>query len=500
MPEKVLGLDIREDSITALQLKSELKGYQVTACARALIKENGGLEHAMDELSEQVDLSSDLCFGSIPARYVSYRNLKMPFRESKKIKQTLPFEIEAMVPFPVEDVILDFTISKRSDQSEILAVLVEKTVISRYLEELQPYGIDPGILDIESVSIVSWLLRQGRAPENGLFLDLGEKKITMVLFVKRRVALIRTFSSNANGIFRSFPAPGHVNDAGKQTSAEIEHYFRRLCSNIENTIHAFVCRTSEIIRPERIFFTGTGALYSQTGTLLNDFLGVPAEEVDVGGDKRVRMGKDSPWTWNPALMNGALALALRDTKQTGGFNLRKDEFKVSSRYSDLKKRAGRAALLVLTVLAFLAADVGVDYYFLQKRYGMLDQKIKDVFAQTFPDVKRIEAPVSQAKIKINEMKKSSVSTPRIERKDKVLVLLRDISQRIPDSLDVRVTRMVIDPESVRIDGITDTFNTVDNIKNGLKPSAYFSSVTISSAKLDRRGKRVQFKIKLKRGK
>ena len=77
-------------------------------------------------------------------------------------------------------------------------------------------------------------------------------------------------------------------------------------------------------------------------------------------------------------------------------------------------------------------------------------------------------------------------------------LLRDISERIPASLDVHMSRMVIDPETVRISGSTDTFNSVDTIKGGLEPSAYFSAVTISSANLDRAGKKVQFEMKLQR--
>jgi tRNA threonylcarbamoyladenosine modification (KEOPS) complex Pcc1 subunit len=58
--------------------------------------------------------------------------------------------------------------------------------------------------------------------------------------------------------------------------------------------------------------------------------------------------------------------------------------------------------------------------------------------------------------------------------------------------------MVVDPEAVKIKGETDTFNTVDIIKKALEPSEYFSSVTISSANLDRSGERVQFEIKLQR--
>ena len=113
MPEKILSLDIREDSVTALQLRSELKGYQITACARAPIKENSGLEDALSELSGKIDLSSDLCFASMPARDISYRNLNMPFGDPKKIRQTLGFEIETMVPYPAEDMVFDFIINKQ---------------------------------------------------------------------------------------------------------------------------------------------------------------------------------------------------------------------------------------------------------------------------------------------------------------------------------------------------------------------------------------------------
>ena len=65
-------------------------------------------------------------------------------------------------------------------------------------------------------------------------------------------------------------------------------------------------------------------------------------------------------------------------------------------------------------------------------------------------------------------------------------------------MDVRIQSMVVDPENVQIKGETDTFNTVDIIKKGLEPSRYLSVVTISSANLDRSGKRVQFEMKLKR--
>ena len=129
---------------------------------------------------------------------------------------------------------------------------------------------------------------------------------------------------------------------------------------------------------------------------------------------------------------------------------------------------------------------------------MLDQRVTEVFSRTFPDVKRIVDPLQQMKVKVNEVKTSAISIPGTNSSNKVLDLLKDISDRIPKSLDVRVSRMVIDQETVRVSGKTDTFNTVDSIKGGLEPSKYFSGVTISSANLDRTGKWVQFEIKLQR--
>jgi type II secretory pathway component PulL len=205
-------------------------------------------------------------------------------------------------------------------------------------------------------------------------------------------------------------------------------------------------------------------------------------------------------TWNPALMDNALALSLRDGKRGQGFNFRKDEFEIKKRGFWLKKEFRRAMFFIVLILSLVAADIGVDYYFLKNRSRMLDQRITEVFRQTFPQVKRIVDPVKQMKVKVSEAKTSALSAPGINVDKTVLGLLKDISQRVSKQLNVQVSQMVIDQETVRITGKTDTFNTVDNMKSGLESSKYFSAVAIISTNLDRTGKQVQFEIKLQRKK
>ncbi|NNG07224.1 MAG: pilus assembly protein PilM, partial [Desulfobacteraceae bacterium] len=342
MPGKILGLDIGEDSVTAVQVLSGLKGYQVTACAQVIMEEDGGLEEALKGLLEQMDLKSDTYLTSIPAENASYRNLQMPFREPKKIRQTLPFEIETVVPFPSEDLVVDFTIVERADESEVLGVSVQKAYIAEYLAQLQAYGIDPDVLDIRCVPTVSWLVKQEETPEDGLLLEIGVKRNLMILYLKRHIALIRTFATDG---VASASSNADANNNGVDTPApvEIEPRLRAFCASVQNTMHAFAWQTKKEIHPERVFFTGTGALYPETGDLLEQFLDIPVEQVNLRENRKVRLESSVARVWNPLLMDNALALALRDDKQGQGFNFRKEAFEVKRHYSALKAWIRKAA-------------------------------------------------------------------------------------------------------------------------------------------------------------
>jgi len=500
MPGKILGIDINSDSVTAVKVEGGLRGYRITGCDRVMIEEAGSLDEALKALSEQADLKADTCIASIPGEHVSYRNLQMPFRGTKKIRQTITFELETMLPFQIEDLIVDFTMIDQSEQSEILAASIRRMYISDYLTHLQGYGIDPDVLDIRCVPMVSWLLRETGTPDDGLLLEIGMKRNTMVFYLKRRIGLIRTFPFSDGLIAQAMSNATTGNHAEAQVVEQIESWFSLFCTNVQNTLHAFRFQNNRAVRPEKVFITGSGSLYPDAESLLERFLDIPVERINLIRDKGVHVDQDIAYLWNPAIMDSALALALRDNKQGLGFNFRKDEFEIRERHFRLKKGIRKAAVFLIIILSLLTANLGVDYYFLQKRYKMLDKQITEIFRETFPDVKRIVDPVQQMMVKVNETKESTLSLPGIGGDRKVIDLLRDISLRVPASMDVRVTTMVVDPEVVQIKGETDTFNTVDIIKKGLGPSEYFSAVTISSANLDRSGNRVQFEIKLQRAK
>lgn len=487
---KILGLDITDESMAAVLVKSGMQGYQVTACSSVSISEAGGLDEALAKLLAGFDHEGAVCISDIPSDLISYRSIEMPFVDEKKIRQTLAFEIEPMMAAAVEDLAVDFTVvAKYPDKANILAAAVKKTYLTGHLEFLQSHKLDPDVLDIRNVPIVTRILRWQDVPDNGLFLNIGVKRSGLVFFLDRRIVLIRKVHFDGQEIARV--AAG----GGEPDTARIEAAIESFCNTVQRTINAFGIETGMRGRPEKLFVTGRGSLYAETAKLLGRFMNLPAETIDLGQDPAIRIDEKAAGNWQPALMNNALALAARDNYQGLGFNFRQEEFGSAGRFKRFRREIRKAAVILSVIISLLAADVLYGYSLTRKRYRELDNQITGIFSKTFPEVTKIVDPVQQMRAKINELQKSAASQTFDLADHKAIDVLADISQHIPQELELNVTRMILDLKEVQISGVTDTFNTVDSIKKSLEAINYFKNVTISTAKLDRSGQGIQFEIR-----
>ncbi len=498
MPSKILALDISADAISAVQIKSGLKGAEITACVHIKLQGEDGLDNALKSLSEQIELKSNIYQASIASSFVSLRNITMPFKDLKKIRQALPFEIEPLIPISADDFLTDFYVIERSNETRLIAGAVKKEYLTEYLQQLQKNNINPEGLNIRGVATVTNLIKQREKPDNGLFLDIGLKHITLILFIKRRIVLIRTIPVKEGfQLTNSYPGPSDDRD-GIKTIEDIQSTFKSFCRTIRNTIHSHSYNLNQDLAPEKAFYTGTGAIYSKTRELLEEYLGIPAEKIDLSKHNSLLINSAIAQDWNPLFMDNALALALETNKKGEGFNFRRDDFELK-KVSQWSKQIIRKASIIFTfIIVLMAVDISIDYYYLKKRYKALNQEIREVFKETLPKVSKIVDPIQQMQVALNEIKKSTSPLPGSASNIKAIELLNDISKRIPSSVNIQLTKLIIDSDVMRIGGITDTFNQVDTIKSNLEGSEYFNSATISSANLDRAGEKIKFEIKLQR--
>ena len=496
MSGNILGLDINEDFVSAVQVTSGLKGFQVLSRAAVMIDGDNNLDKALEEISQNMDMKSDICMASISGGAVLYQNLVMPFKEPKKIKQTLPFEMEDLVPFPIDDIVIDFNIIKVSEQSEVLAISARKSLISECLERLKKLGVSPYLVDIRPVPIALWLLSQRETPDEGLLLDIGLNGFTIVLFMERRIALARYVS--LDGGFKSRPNLNGMGEGDAPKREEIDSIFQALSVTVNNCLRSFSWRIDRKIEPEKIFLTGIGSVHKETEDIISRYIGLPVERINVSKDKRIHMDYGMEALWDPALMDGALSLAVREIKKGHGYNLRKGEFAIKKGIFKRGKELRRLGIFIMIILLLLLIDLGTGHLLLKREYKAARQRCAELYNRSFPDAKNVKEPLLEMKQKISELEKSAAILSRdINREQKILDIFNDISRRIAATSDVDIKSMDISGETVHISGETDSFNTVNSIKSDLEPSSYFSDVKISG-KLDKTGKRVEFDLKLQR--
>ena len=500
MPKITVGLDISEDTVTAVQVKSLMQGYEITGCASVPITEAGGVSFALQAVCEELDPKGSACISVIPDGRVSLRNVTMPFTDLKKIRQTLAFELETIMASPVEEQLNDFIVlDQTTSESSLMAGSVNRSYLTEHLAIFEPFGVEPEIFDIRNAPLVNQLLVQKDTPDNGLFLYLGSRKSTMILFLDRKIALIRQLSFEGHGLADVAAKASRREKQEGFDSERLEAGLISLCRSVNLTLQGFRAETGRNERPEILFVTGPGTLVSQSVEVLNRSLDLPVRVSGLKDSANIQINDHLASLWNASLMDNSLALALRDAKKGRNFNFRQEEFQIKTQFVKLKKELIHASVFLIIIGILLAVNLGIDYVDLKKRTADLDSRVKGIFSQTFPEVKNIVEPMHQMKTKIEDLKKSSGAAPGMNANMKVLDLLADISERVAKDLKIKVERMVVDQDGIQIKGTTDTFNTVDSIKKGLEESTLYRDVVIASANLDRKGNEVRFEIKMQRG-
>ena len=500
MPRTIIGLDISADTVSAVQVKSLMQGYQIIGCAAVPITEAGGISVALRGVCEAIDSKGSVCNSVVEDGHVSFRNLSMPFSDLKKIRQTLGFELETLMASSVEEQLIDFIdVGRSGTQTSLIAASVNRDYIREHLSHFKSFDVEPEVLDIRNVSLVNQIMMQPNSPANGVLLSLGSRICSILLFSDKKIILIRHLPFHGNGLADTASLAAKRENVELPDSGAYEAGLVSLCRSVNLTLRGFQVETgAEDHKIQELFITGPGALVPATAEILGKELELKVSNVNLSENaENIQLSQHLTALYNPALMDNALALALREGKKAKGFNFRREQFQVKTQFVKIKKELIRASIYLGIICMLLTVNFGVDYRDLKKRNASLDTQIKELFTRTFPEVTNVVEPMHQMKTKINALKDESGVAPGIKN-GLFLDILNDVSSRIPANLEIQVNRMVVDQQGVQIRGTTDTFNTVDSIKKGLESSDMYRDVTIASANLDQSGKGVRFEIKMDR--
>jgi type II secretion system protein L len=492
MTIKILGVDFRENAVSAVLARGSYKGMWLDAHARVFLEHPGDLENALssciETLASQADLSHAVCIASLPSDWFFYRNLVSPFTDQRQIEQTLPYELEQGLAVPADDLVMDFIpvsrvipdwhifkrigrflgLTSRSASTRVLAAAIETSRLAEFLSCLKITGLEPERIVPGGYALCLCLMHAADSPSSWLLVDTDRAHTAMFIVLSRTLTVIR-----------AFPGAG-------LPSAEI------LSPLIQQTLMGS-CKEIPI---DRIFLSGDIADERTVASELSDKWGVPVHPVNFVADAGIRLKSDLPSSWKPEHHDPALGLAILRMKGFSGLNMRKGAFGLSSNWSayrsGLMKTAVMTGLAVLAALAFVRVDTAV----LEKQLEDLNRQIGQVLTDAFPEVTVIVEPLHQMRTHVQTLR-DQIPGAGSQGQIRLVDLLSRISGRIPESVPVELMRLAYEDAILQLSGHTDSFNSVEEIKRRLEgPNGGFSQVTIISANLDNTGSRIQFHLSI----
>ncbi len=500
MPEKFLGIELGDSNLTAVLVTQGIRtGFKVEMAEVMDIAAMGGAAAALAALGGKVDFRSAQISLSLPTELVSFHQVKLPFREAKKIRQTIAFELETMLPQGMENLLLDYNIVRQTHQSEILAALVPRTAIQERCALFGETPPTPGFIGIGALAIAALLTVDKTLSEPILLLDVGVKQTTAVFIEQGKIVQVRRYAFGGASLLRE-EATGEPASQGPENQAHVPDSVPAACrqflQELANTMEYLQWSGSLKEGLGRLFLTGCGLLHHGLKECLADGLSLSAEIVDVAKLGEVALPEKIGKTWQPALMNQALALAITRYRKGQGFNFALQELDRQNRRAGLGRtlKWGMGVSAVATLLLF--ADAYLGYRYDQLRLDNLKKEIRVIFKTAAPEITRIVDPVQQFKVKIAETKKISAGLGGMESGATVLNILKDISTLAPPATEFLMSGFNLDGNRLVIKGTVKNFDAADVLKKELARSKYLTDLQIGATSLQKQGEKVEFDLRM----
>ena len=131
MPNHTLALDVGPHTLRAALVERTLRSQRVLGLYAHPRAPGGDLAGDLRALAAHHGIVWDEVVSVLPGDLVTHRILTLPFHDRKRLEQTVPFELEAHLPFELDDTIIDFQVLGTNDDgtSHVLAVSAPKAAV-----------------------------------------------------------------------------------------------------------------------------------------------------------------------------------------------------------------------------------------------------------------------------------------------------------------------------------------------------------------------------------
>ncbi len=453
---------------------------------------------------------TDRLVTAIPCHDLFVRTLSFPFKDSTKLAQVVPFEVENLVPMPLEDLAIGSLVlppghvaedsPRESKGSEVLVTAAPRDKVAEHLRFLAQAEVEPSAINVDAMalfSVTQYLQEEGAAvPQDLAIIDVGASKTTLCLVQGGRPLVLRTILWGGNHLTHALAVRHACSFADaerrKRTMAvdQVDGLLEPILKELRITLQPHL--GNERTRLTHCWVCGGGAKLQEIGGYIARQLGL----YPVG--PRQGFGAETPRAFSIAF---GLAIHPKIIRPRWRFKSTPMELAL-----DLKgvadaaspdivatkqdRRLAIAAGLVIAVLAIV--DFSIHFMLHDQRVARLKTALNSQYAQFFGSGAAPGEELDQAKYRIGALDKA---LGVIDTADgKVLHTLSTFVKQLPSGTLVKVRELTVDGTAILMEGETTSFDAVERLKQTLASSSHLKDVVVTETRVGAGPNQVVFRI------
>jgi Tfp pilus assembly PilM family ATPase len=502
MPQTILGLDIGQSTIKAVLLaRKGLTGGRILDARILNINDCGGIEAALKKLAEDKIFSGIPCCISLPPADIMFRQISLPFRDENRIRKTLAFELEPLIPLPIEEVTADYLMIPHDG---LLVAALTKKSVQDWIEKVEGNLGEISAIDASPAALAAQITDHKKAA-CGIILDIGRDSTGAAFYEDGAIVHVRSLAFGGAFITEALAADMSltkdeveklkIGNRYSTAGAKAFEVCRNFCSELKNTIEYM--KLGGVLRnePAHITITGGGSLFLPLQKELENCFSSPVEVLDLIRIKQLEVEENIQSRFVPQIMNTAIATAMRTFSGHKSFNFRQGEFAARNIHRNLKKQLKGAAIIAGIIFLLAVVNQILDYSYKTQRLNSIKKQIAYIFKKNFPEAGNMVDPVQQMKTRLVENKKTYGFYEGLPEAT-VAELLREISSLVSSSLDIVINGFNYENKIIVMQGEAKKIDDVSAVRNELLKSGYFKDVAIGQTSLTKDGDKVDFNLRI----
>ncbi|MGA1869252.1 MAG: type IV pilus assembly protein PilM [bacterium] len=295
----IIGLDIGSHFIKFVQLRKNFRSYSLVDYGIKELRHNHHNDNRFQDIRDllkHIDLSKVTIVTSLGGSSVIVRHIQFPPMTEEELAQSLKWEAKTYIPFPLDEVNLDYQVlgyTSKTKKLNVLLVAVTKKLLQSHLNLMNKCAITPKIVDINSLALINSYLTKDSLKQNlaVALIDIGAH--STILAVYRPGGLYFTKDIHISGQSFTKQIESHLNIS----SEEAEEFKRRggdknvnLYGIIKPVLDEFITELRRCLIYydnqtgrkgfTKLIFTGGGSKLKDIDKHVSKELGIPVEHLN----------------------------------------------------------------------------------------------------------------------------------------------------------------------------------------------------------------------------